>query len=306
VKDYDELRLFATLAATLHFGRTARACHVSPSALSRTIQRLEADVGIPLFVRDRHRVSLTPAGEAFRAHADRVLSDWQAVQRQVESTTGKLGGTLRVYCTVTAAQSLLPAVFAAFRQSYPDIHLELDTGYAADALERLAGDEVDAAVAALPARLPSALITREITTTPVVFAAPSATGPVHAAVVRRRIDWSSIPLVLPARGLARTYADRWLRARRVTPTIYAEVQGHEAILSLVALGCGVGVVPQLVLEKSALRDTVRQLNVRPPMEKFRIGVCVRRRSLSDPLINALWESISSWRASSSATPGASG
>jgi LysR family positive regulator for ilvC len=295
MRDYDELTLFATLAATLHFGRTARACHVSPSALSRTIQRLEADLSVSLFVRDHHRVTLTPAGEALRAHADRVLSDWQAVQREVQATIGELAGTLRVYCTVTAAQSLLPEVFAAFRRSYPDIHLELDTGYAADALERLAGEEVDVAVAALPARLSAALITQEIATTPIVFAAPTAAGPVRSAVERRRIDWPAVPLVLPARGLARTYADRWLRARRVQPNIYAEVQGHEAILSLVALGCGIGVVPQLVFDKSALRDAVRQLDVRPPMEQFRIGVCVRRRSLSDPLINALWESVSRWR-----------
>jgi LysR family positive regulator for ilvC len=296
VRDYDELQLFATLAAKLHFGRTARACHVSPSALSRTIQRLEADLGVPLFVRDHHRVTLTLAGQALRAHADRVLSDWQAVQRQVQAATGEPAGTLRVYCTVTAAQSLLPDVFAAFRRSYPDIHLELDTGYAADALERVAGEDVDAAVAALPTRLPTALITQEIATTPVVFAAPTSAGPVRSAVERRKIDWSALPLVLPARGLARTYADRWLRAHRVTPNIYAEIQGHEAILSLVALGCGIGVVPQLVLDKSAVRDAVQQLDVRPPMEQFRIGVCVRRRSLTDPLINALWESISRWQA----------
>jgi LysR family positive regulator for ilvC len=127
----------------------------------------------------------------------------------------------------------------------------------------------------------------------VVFAAPTSTGPVRSALERRKVDWSTLPLVLPARGLARTYAERWLRARRVKPTVYAEVQGHEAILSLVALGCGVGVVPQLVLEKSALRDVVRRLDVRPPMHPFHIGVCVRRRSLSDPLVRALWESMAS-------------
>jgi LysR family positive regulator for ilvC len=81
----------------------------------------------------------------------------------------------------------------------------------------------------------------------------------------------------------------------VTPHIYAEVQGHEAILSLVALGCGVGVVPQLVLDKSAVRDAVRALDVRPGMDRFHIGVCVRRRSLDDPLIGALWASIVNWR-----------
>jgi hypothetical protein len=61
-------------------------------------------------------------------------------------------------------------------------------------------------------------------------------------------------------------------------------------------------VPQLVLDKSAVRDAVHQLDVRPPMEQFHIGVCVRRRSLSDPLINALWESISRWGPTAAAVP----
>ena len=55
--------------------------------------------------------------------------------------------------------------------------------------------------------------------------------------------------MLPAHGLARAYADDWLDRRAITPNLYAEIEGHEAILALVALGCGVGVVPQLVLEK---------------------------------------------------------
>jgi hypothetical protein len=49
-------------------------------------------------------------------------------------------------------------------------------------------------------------------------------------------------LVLPAFGLARQAVDRWLKTRHVTPNVYSEVTGNEAILSLVSTGCGVGVV----------------------------------------------------------------
>ena len=76
MREYDSLRQFVELARTLHFGRAARACHVSPSALSRGVQRLEAEVGEALFEREHHKVTLTPAGEAFRRHAVGVLEDW--------------------------------------------------------------------------------------------------------------------------------------------------------------------------------------------------------------------------------------
>ena len=64
--DYDALRLFLHLSRTLHFGRTSRECHISPSALSRSIQRLEAELDSVLFERDQRKVELTAAGAALQ------------------------------------------------------------------------------------------------------------------------------------------------------------------------------------------------------------------------------------------------
>ena len=64
--DLRDLKLFLHLAESCHFGRTARAMHVSPSTLSRQIQRLEEDVGHALFLRDNRTVTLTEAGERLR------------------------------------------------------------------------------------------------------------------------------------------------------------------------------------------------------------------------------------------------
>jgi LysR family transcriptional regulator, positive regulator for ilvC len=55
-----------------------------------------------------------------------------------------------------------------------------------------------------------------------------------------------------------------------------------------ACGCGVGVVRKLVLEKSALRERITELAVRPALRPFHIALCVRERSLASPLIHALW------------------
>lgn len=289
MKEYEPLRQFVELARTLHFGRAARLSHVSASALSRSVQRLEAQVGEPLFEREHHSVRLTPAGEAFRRHAMTVLEEWRRFEAERAPTHGDLTGTVHVYCTVTAAQSIVPDLLGRVRRMHPGARIELATGYAADAIEQLRGGDIDVSVAALPARLPAGIASRVLTRTPLVFAAPTIEGPVHDAVQRRPIDWSAVPLVLPAYGLARGYVDDWLDRRQTTPTVYAEIQGHEAILSLVALGCGVGVVPRLVLEKSALRDRIVEIPVRPALPQFRIGLCVRERSLENPLVAAVWE-----------------
>jgi LysR family positive regulator for ilvC len=289
VNEYEPLRQFVELARSLHFGRAARACHISPSALSRSVQRLESQLDEPLFEREHHKVTLTPAGAAFRRHAMTVLEEWHRFEAERAPSHGELAGTVHMYCTVTAAQSIVPDLLGRVRRTHPSVRIELDTGYAADAIEQLRGGDIDVSIAALPDRLPAGIVSRVLTKTPIVFVAPTVEGPVHDAVRRRATDWSAVPLVLPAYGLARDYVDQWLERRSLAPTIYAEIQGHEAILSLVALGCGVGVVPRLVLEKSALRDRIIEIPVRPALRQLRIGLCVRERSLTNPLVAAVWE-----------------
>ena len=172
--DYDALRLFLHLSRTLHFLRTSRACHVSPSALSRTIQRLERETGWPLFERDRRSVRLTPAGTRFAEHARETLERWEGLQRTLQDPRGALSGTIVLFASVTACQTFLPELLSDFRRRHPDIHIQLETGYAADALEMLDQGRVDVTVAALPRTVPRALVSRVLLHTPLVFVAPTA------------------------------------------------------------------------------------------------------------------------------------
>ncbi len=293
--DHDALRLFLHLSRTLHFLRTSRACHVSPSTLSRTIQRLEREAGWPLFERDRRSVRLTPEGTRFAEHARETLGRWDGLRRELRGRRDTLSGTIVLFASVTACQSFLPELLSGFRQRHPDIHIQLETGYAADALERLAEGHVDVSVAAIPSRVPRGLVARVLLHTPLVFAAPRAACEVERLCHRRPIPWTELPLVLPSSGQARESADRWFRRRRLAPRIYGEIAGSEAILALVSLGCGVGIVPRIVLEESPLASKVRVFEPDGGGEglgEFRVGVCTQRKKLTSPLVQALWESFS--------------
>jgi LysR family positive regulator for ilvC len=288
--DYDQLRLFLHLSRSLHFGRTSRECHISPSALSRTVQRLERELGWPLLERDRRQVKLTEQGARFADHARETLERWEALREGMKDPSDVLSGTISIFASVTACQTFLPRLLAAFRQRHPEIHIALETGYAADALDMVEKGKVDVAVAALPDRVSSAMAARVLLYTPLVFVAPALSGEISRALEGQPTPWGDIPIVLPAAGLARSQVDRWFRRRRLRPSIYSEVAGNEAILSLVALGCGVGIVPRLVVDKSPLRAEVRPLEVEPAIGEFRVGLCTLRRKLTSPIIRAFWES----------------
>jgi LysR family positive regulator for ilvC len=95
-------------------------------------------------------------------------------------------------------------------------------------------------------------------------------------------------VILPERGLSRERIDRWFKGKDIQPNIYAEVAGNEALLAMVSLGCGFGVVPGLVLEKSPLRERVRIFEVEPGLTPFTIGACTLEKHLTNPVIRALW------------------
>jgi LysR family positive regulator for ilvC len=289
--DYDALRLFLHLSQSLHFLRTSRACHVSPSALSRAIQRLEREAGWPLFERDRRTVRLTAQGARFADHARDTLASWERLRRDLRGKSETLSGTIALFASVTATQSFLPPMLTGFRERYPDIHIKLETGYAADALAMLEQGSVDVTVAALPVRIPAALVARAVTNTPLVFIAPATACLVQRLAAQRPVPWADVPVVLPASGLARTLADRWFKRKRVTPRLYSEVPGSEATMALCSLGAAVGIVPRLVMDKSPLRTQVRALTVDPDLGEFRVGFCTQRRKLASPLVQAFWQWI---------------
>ncbi|WP_328744838.1 HTH-type transcriptional activator IlvY [Streptomyces sp. NBC_00285] len=275
--DHRELRLFLHLARTLNFGRTSLDCHVSPATLTRTVQRLEAELGHRLFDRGPRGVSLTAQGHRFREYAVQALELWRTY-REEHPDPAELTGHLTVFATVTACQALLPDLLTPFRAAHPQVRLDLRTGDAAAALARLDEGEVDVAVAGIPARLPEGLVGRTVAVTDLVL-----------VTARDRPDPDlNGPFVLPHRGLVRDAADRWFRARGIVPDVACEPDGHEGLLALVALGCGTGVVPRLVLEHSAVRDRLSEVPAGPGPEPFSIGLCVRRSDLRRPPVAALW------------------
>ncbi|MFU8768560.1 MAG: HTH-type transcriptional activator IlvY [Desulfotignum sp.] len=284
--DIRNLKLFCHLARTLHFAGTSQACHITPSALTRMIQRLEAEVGEPLFLRDNRSVALTNAGKIFKAYAEDVIGRWEEFQTQLSGETD-LKGELSVFCSVTAAYSILPDLVRRYREQHPRVQLRLETGDAAKALSKLAQQEADAVIAAAPGRLDPRFCFRQMAVSPLVFIA-SRRFPGMLAFRKGKIDWEKTPLIIADSGLSREHFNQWLARHRITPDIYSQVSGHEAIIALVNLGCGIGLVPELVLEKSPFAHEITVLGDAPELPDFVIGLCIRQKLLSCPRISALW------------------
>ena len=284
-----ELDIFSHLAKTLHFAKTGEAMHLSASAVSRTIQRIEEELGVVLFERDNRRVLLTPAGREVLRYSEQALANWQGLLQRLNQSGRELSGELSLYCSVTAAYAVLGAVLETFRNRYPRIELKLHTGDQADSLERVAAGEEDIAITARPEHLHQRLAFQVLTHSPLRLIAPAVNCVVSELVSEPELPWDKLPVIMSERGVARVELERWFRLHGIRPNIYAQVSGHEAIASMVALGLGVGVVPELVLANSPIADKLRVLPLADEMKPLAVGVCTLKQRLDNPLIKAFWQ-----------------
>ena len=285
--DIQSLETFIKTAELLHFGKASRACNLSPSALTRTIQRLEEEIGQALFLRDNRSVALTESGEKLLAYARAAVEEWQGF-RESFAVENRLAGTLSLYASITAVYSLLPDLLEAFRSAYPDVHLALRTGAAERAVEQVLSGEIDLAVAALPDQKLTRLEFMPLAETPLVFIAPKTPHfPKPGNLAEGGL--ARVPLVVPQSGTARHRLDAWLRQNHVAPNIALEVSGNEALIAMVRLGTGIGIVPKLALERSPFRNEVTIVRQAPKLDPYVVGLCSSRRNLQRPAVNAMWQ-----------------
>ncbi|MBU1168353.1 MAG: HTH-type transcriptional activator IlvY [Proteobacteria bacterium] len=279
----NEMDLFLTLCKTRHFQKASSLCNISPSAFSRAINRIEDEVGQKLFERNNRAVSLTPSGAVFRDYAEKMVKLWKDGKYALAHGKDKIAGELSIYCSVTAAYGILPDILDVFRHKYPDVHITLKTGDAESALGQLKQGDTDIAIAAIPTPVPDFIEHIHVTTTPLVWI-NSKKNPME----KDDINWQTTPLILPKQGIARNSFDQWSRRMNIHPEIYAEVTGNEAIIAMVHLGCGIGLVPEMVLEKSPVADTISILDFVPPLAPYSIGICANRKK-KGVITDAFWQ-----------------
>lgn len=292
----EKLKLFIKLAETGNYNRTAEQCHVSASKLSRVIQALEQELKVPLFERDNRHVALTPQGHRLLNFAREQLQQWETFHEGLLADAGELSGSVSIYCSVTASYSFLYDILSEFRRLHPLIQIQLHTGDPAAAIERVSSGQEDLAIAAKPERMPGNLSFRQFASSPLVFIRASEDVRFETLLeTRGQLAWPQIPMIVSERGLARLRFNAWVAAQQFNPNIYSQVSGNEAIVSMVSLGSGLGLVPKIVVDNSPLQNRVSLFSVQPDIAAYEIGACVQSRRLKSPLVRALWEVITTRR-----------
>lgn len=148
-----ELRHLRTLIALSEAGSLTQAAarvFLTQSALSHQIKALEDDIGGPLFVRKSAPLRFSPAGERLLAAARRVQDEMEAAQRDVAKITAGAAGRLRIAVECHSCFDWLMPAMDTFREHWPEIEMDLVSGFHADPVALLKRDQADLAITSDP------------------------------------------------------------------------------------------------------------------------------------------------------------
>ena len=145
-----ELRYLVNLDKERHFGRAAERSFVSQPTLSVALKKLEDQLGVILFERNRGEARPTPVGERIIAQARRVLAEAALVGDIAKQGQDELTGPLRFGAIYTVGPYLLPSLVPLLRKRTPQMPLVIEENFTAVLLEQLRGNELDVIIVALP------------------------------------------------------------------------------------------------------------------------------------------------------------
>jgi DNA-binding transcriptional LysR family regulator len=253
------LASFIAVAEQLSFIRAARQIHLSQPALSGQIQRLEEELGLTLFERNRRSVKLTDAGRVFLAEARLTLkAAEQAAERARGAARGEVG-RLRIAFVSSAALEIVPELVLAFRKRHPGVRMELTNMRTISQVKALLQGTLDVGLVRLPLEHPG-LIIQAIHREPFVIVLPRD----HPRA-RRKVSLADLReenFIAYGRHWAPGFYDAvtgMCRAAGYSPRIVQETAEMYTAIALVAAGAGVAVLPRSVVLAQSARVVVKQL-----------------------------------------------
>ncbi len=242
--DMRKLRYFSVLAEEKHFGRAAARLSLSQPPLSLAIRQLESDIGAKLFERDSRNVSLTPAGEALQQEAIFLLRRVEESRLLVKAISEGKGGRLRIGFSGSMLYRGLPDILSAFKAASPTTELLLRELNTVEQIAAFGRDEIDLGFT-FGRAVPEGLEGFHYHSEPFVACLPDG----HRYASSKRISLAKLEneeFIFFARNMSPDYHQSIVAACLsvgFTPKIRHEVRHWLSVVSFVAQGIGVSLVP---------------------------------------------------------------
>lgn len=275
--EWQRLEHFRVVARTEHFTKAAEQLNMTQPALSRSIARLEEELGVPLFDRPGRTVRLNKFGKMFLDRVDRAFREIGQGVQELREMNDPHSGAVSLGFLLTVGFSTLPDIISRFHRTYPNVHFELHQNTAVALADQLARGEVDLCLLHPLDDRPDWVWNRLYEEELFVYVPAGHRLADQTAV---RLDrFADDPFIgFKKRYGMRVITDRLCYKAGFAPRIRFEGDDIATVAGLVASGLGVALLPDFA---GADPDKVRKLRVTEPVCRRELGlVWMKGRTLS--------------------------
>lgn len=285
--DFGDLRGFLAVADLGSFRAASEALHLSQSALSRRIDKLEQALGVQLFERTTRKVELTTIGRGFVPRARNVLNELENALIGFHDLSHRLSGEVTIACVPSAVAYFLPEVIRQYHQQYPGIRIRVIDESSLAILTAVARGDADFGLTYIGTQ------DSDVTFLPLLeerFIVALRVG--HPLAERMTLTWEDLAgfdYISLAQGSGNRFLiDQALASHAVRPRWFCEVKHVPALVSLVEAGLGIGVVPKLAMPPEGHPTLITRPLANPSISRT-IGLIQRRGRILSPVAQLLFD-----------------
>jgi DNA-binding transcriptional LysR family regulator len=278
--EWQQLEYFQTVARLQHMTKAAEQLAISQPALSRSIARLEAELGVPLFERQGRSIILNHYGQLFLKRANRIIKEMQEGKKELKDLLDPEHGVVSLGFLHTLGPEIVPNLIAAFRTKFPKVTFQLNQNKSFSLIKQMELGEFDLCLIT-PPDTKMEIQWVKLWSEELFVIVPIG----HPLEKRDSIVLSEIanePFVFVKKGNAlRQITDQLCREAEISPKIVFEGEELHTIAGLVASGFGVSLIPDI---KDLDRSKIAKIHVCWPECERAIGIAwVEGRYLSPPV-----------------------
>lgn len=273
--DLIDLRLFLNVHEAGSITAGAAACHMTLASASERIRGMEQALGVPLLLRRRQGVDVTPAGRTLVRHARQVLQQMACLHDELGEFGAGLKTHIRLYCNTSALSEHVPGMLAGFLAEHPGVSVELEESSSDEIVDAIRNDMCDIGIVSDAADLEGleGFVFRDDPLALVVAQGDALAG-------RKQIAFADVAgrafVGLSADSALETLLARQARRLGKSLNYRVRLRSFESVCRMVGSGIGVAVVPRAVAQRCARSAKIRSLALTNAWASRQLRVCVRQ------------------------------
>jgi DNA-binding transcriptional LysR family regulator len=283
------VQAFVAIADRGSFQGAADSLHVTQTAITQRLRKLEAFLGVTLIERTTRSMALTETGRSFLPQARRLLGELADALVEIRETGMARRGDVSMACVPTVGVQYLPRILQAYAARYPHNRIKILDHASAAVEEAVLRREVEFGISIAREPHPD-LVNVPLKVDRYVLICDQD----HPLAKRRRIAWRQLlayPLIFAGEVSGnRALLDGALESSGLALRSFYEVQRSSTAVGLVAQGVGAAVVPALALQKGAY-PTVRMIELTQPVVSRTLVLVARKTAQLSPAAQALYDMI---------------